>query len=119
MTINTPHDQAIRRDERLRLAELFEEYVDTLGTFTQSGKELVRLLAFMLRLDNPEVPLRHAWGGGLIDLDRLHDDDPPWRVECSGCGWHIEAPRSEAVAAGRAHEDENNPVSIRGRGPNA
>lgn len=48
-----PTEEAIRKDERERLAALIEADAETLGGFTMSGERAIQLLAYMLRLDNP------------------------------------------------------------------
>lgn len=44
-------DDAIRRDERLRLAQKLDESAVTIGDFVESPEGAVRLLALMLRMD--------------------------------------------------------------------
>lgn len=109
------HDEAVRRAERLRLADLFESHAQSLGAWTSDGRHLVELVAFMLRLDHGvEVPVRHAWGGHYDPEDNERGVvDPRWHVDCSGCDWTFDGPRSEAIAAGKAHEADSNPVPIR------
>lgn len=100
-------ERDIRRDERLRLADLLTEHRDALASYTSRPEKVVELVALLLRLDdNLVVPPRHSWGGSLVDVE-ADSDDPAWRVGCSGCDWSVEAPMSQAIAAGRAHEALN------------
>lgn len=43
-------EEAIRRDERLRLAALLEEHGETISGFTSDDSATVKLVAFLLRL---------------------------------------------------------------------
>ena len=65
-------------------------------------------------LSEPSVRSSHTWHGGIVDMDTLHDPDPPWKVGCDGCDWTLVAPQSVAVAAGREHQDNDGAATSEG-----